>query len=87
MTIAPDTRLHLIGGTLFAVVTLAIILWGKHLGIGSAIIVAAVVFGWAVERYQAIRHEGLPDRKDWIATSVPGVLFGAAVQLAEWWFR
>lgn len=77
-----DKKLHLLGGLLFAAGAAAMFATARWLGPGYAIVFSSVVMGWAVERYQAIRREGTPDKLDWLCSSLPGVLAGAALEMA-----
>lgn len=36
-----------------------------------ALAVAGPLFGWALERYQAIRREGVASKRDIVATAIP----------------
>lgn len=76
-----DKQLHLMGGAMFAAGASAVLLIGKYVGPGIAISAACLVMGWGVERYQAIRREGTPSKWDWAATSAPGVVAGALLEL------
>lgn len=81
MNIGLDKQVHLKLGLLFAICGAADHALVIHAGPGYALMLSAVVMGWAIERYQAIRREGTPDKKDWIASSMPGVSLGAAIEL------
>ena len=43
-----------------------------------SVALAGPLFGWGIERYQAIRREGFPDRADMIATAAPFEVIAAA---------
>lgn len=86
MKIAPDKIAHLKYGSLAALFFLIMLALGPRIGLGYTIVLASVVMGWGVERYQAIRHEGTPSKADWFASSLPGVLLGLAVQFRVWGF-
>lgn len=81
MKVSPDKRLHLVYGSGVALFLLALL--AAPLGIGTAVAAGSVCIGWGVERYQAIRHEGTADRMDWLASSLPGVLLGAGIEVAK----
>lgn len=86
MNIAPDKLRHLKWGSAFALGIGATLMISRYVSPGVAIIVAGIVMGWAVERYQAVRHEGTPDKADWIATAMPAALLGFGVEVVRWLF-
>ena len=45
-----------------------------------ALAVGAVGMGWSLERYQAIRREGVANYSDMLASALPGLLLAAAWQ-------
>jgi hypothetical protein len=75
-----DTHLRLLYGTGVALFLLAMLLAAPRIGAGSAVAFGSLLIGWGVERYQAIRHEGTPDNKDRLASLLPGLLLGAAIE-------
>lgn len=78
-----DKRLHLLAGMLFVAGLAATLAMARWLGWGYALIASSVVMGWTVERYQAIRREGVPSAADWLCSSLPGVLAGAVLEAAQ----
>lgn len=76
-----DRLTHLKLGTLFLLGTAGVLIIAHNIGNGIAIAVAAIVMGWGIERYQAIRHEGEASKADWAASSAPGVLAGIAYEV------
>lgn len=79
----PDKVMHLKLGLLWSVLALMMVLAGKYVGVGQAIIAGSVVNAWGVERYQAIRMEGTPCRMDMLASALPGILLGAAIAVFD----
>lgn len=79
--LARDKLVHLALGLLFAVGAAAVMVVGLLVGPGLAVALASLGMGWGVERYQAIRREGTADNLDWLASSAPGVLLGAGIEL------
>lgn len=65
------TKLHLYGGLVaaFALVLLLFIAHNWHPA--AALAVAGPLFGWGIERYQAIRREGVAGWRDIVATALP----------------
>lgn len=81
MTIPEDTRLHLIGGLIVAVALVALLELGSRAHPALAVAVAGPLFAWGVERYQAIRRAGTPEKRDLIATALPFEVVAAALWL------
>ena len=77
---APDKRLHLKLGTALAVGMLADLLLAIYVSGPLALAVGAVGMGWSLERYQAIRREGVANYSDMLASALPGLLLAAAWQ-------
>ena len=78
--LAPDERLHLIGGTCMALVLAGLFLLVPHIGPGLTLAVGSVVFAVGVEGYQHVRREGDADALDAALSAAPGVLVGIV-----WW--
>lgn len=83
MNLRPDLKLHLIYGAGIVVYLALILTLARVTSNGVAIGLGSAIAGWAVERYQAIRHEGEASTSDWIASSLPGVVAGLALALWE----
>lgn len=65
-----DTKDHLIGGTLVALaLTFFIALSKIHPALSLAL--AGPLFGWGVDRYQAIRRAGAFEYRDIVNTAIP----------------
>lgn len=71
MQIAQDTEMHLYGGLVVAIALAALIGLASFTHPSVALAVAGPLFGWGVERYQAIRREGAVEKRDMIATALP----------------
>lgn len=76
-----DTRMHLAGGLIVAVAFVVLIEIARFAHPALAVAIAGPLFAWGVERYQAVRRAGTPDRRDLIATALPF----EAVAAALWW--
>lgn len=81
--LATDTRLHLIGGTAaLAGVLLVVALW-IHVHPSVALLIGGGLFAWGIERYQAIRREGMAERRDLLATWFPFMVAAAVAALLD----
>jgi hypothetical protein len=69
--VSPDKRAHLMWGTAAALATVALLLAAQHIGGPAAVALAGPVVGWALERYQAVRREGVASWADAVATAAP----------------
>jgi hypothetical protein len=81
MTLPEETRMHLLGGLIVAVALVVLIELGRRTHPALAVAIAGPLFAWGVERYQAIRRAGTPEKRDLIATAAPFELVAAAL----WW--
>lgn len=81
MVIPEDTRMHLIGGLVVSVALVALIELGRRTHPALALAIAGPLFAWGVERYQAIRRAGTPEKRDLIATALPFEVLAAVL----WW--
>lgn len=79
MNIAHDTKQHLIGGSIVAFALACFICIAKFYDHGLAIAVAGPLFGWGVERYQAIRRNGAFEYRDILHTAIPFEVLAVAV--------
>lgn len=77
---APDIRMHLKLGAALALGMLADLLIALHVSGPLAMALGAVGMAWGVERYQAIRREGVASRSDMLASALPGLLLAAVWQ-------
>lgn len=81
MNLPEDILRHLKGGALAAAV-LAVLLALSHLVHPAlALALCGPLFGWGVERYQEIRREGVPSKRDIVATAIPFEILAAVVWL------
>lgn len=71
MDLAPDTEMHLYGGLAVSVALAALIGLASFTHPAVSLAVAGPLFGWGVERYQAIRRSGAAEKRDLIATALP----------------
>lgn len=71
MNLPADFLLHLKGGTLAAVAMVALLLIAVLINPPLALALAGPLFGWGIERYQAIRREGVASKRDIVATAIP----------------
>ena len=76
-----DIKDHLVGGLLTAFALWIFIIGSQHWGSAVVIALAGPVFGWAVERYQAIRRAGVFDYRDLVATAIPFELLALSIWL------
>lgn len=65
------TLLHLQGGLIAAIALTVLVEMAIHLHPALAVAVGGWLFGWGIERYQAIRREGDPSKRDIVATAAP----------------
>lgn len=79
MDIAHDSKQHLIAGTIVAVALACFICIAKYVDHGLAIAVAGPLFGWGVERYQAIRRAGAFEYRDILHTAIPFEVLALAI--------
>lgn len=73
-------RKHLIGNMLAAGTLGVLILIAIYLHPALAMAACGFVFPWAIERYQAIRHEGTPSKRDIVLGAIPFEIIAVA-----WW--
>mgnify|MGYP000311246484 CR=1 FL=1 len=71
MDLSRDTEMHVYGGLVVAIALAALIGLSTFTHPSVALAVAGPLFGWGVERYQAIRRAGAVERRDMIATALP----------------
>lgn len=76
-----DSLTHLKWGGAAAVALFLLLAVAKFIHPAAALALAGPLFGWAVERYQAVRREGFASARDMVATAVPFEL----AALAWWW--
>lgn len=79
---APDKRLHLIGGFGLLLLLAAVLYAGRALGYGWALALGCTALALGVEWYQRFRREGTFSLTDAAWSAAPGVLAGAAWELA-----
>ena len=77
--IPKDKLLHLGMGVGSTIVLAAI----HFLSVGWAVAIGGIVFGVFYEFQQWYRKEGQPDAWDAIATALPGIVAGAALELLK----
>lgn len=65
------TILHLQGGLIAALALVCLLAVAHYSHPALAVAVAGPLFGWGIERYQAIRREGTPDNRDILTTAAP----------------
>lgn len=65
------TKLHLYGGLIAAVALAGLLAIAHYLHPALALAIAGPMFGWGIERYQAIRREGVADWRDIVSTALP----------------
>jgi hypothetical protein len=68
---ADDKIKHMIGGAAAALAMGVLLLIAKFAHPALACAIAGPVFGWGIERYQAIRREGVASRADILYTAAP----------------
>lgn len=83
--IAADKVLHLKGGVLVAALLACVVVVAQLCGSGWAVVLGSVALAWGVERYQAIRREGVASDGDMVASALPGVLLGVAIEVWMAW--
>jgi len=77
--IAKDKQQHLLMGAACTAV-----LWAIHfLPVWAAVVIGGVLFAVFYEVQQWYRKEGQPDAWDAIATALPGVVAGVALELLK----
>jgi hypothetical protein len=77
-----DKQLHLIGGFGLVALLAAVLYAGRALGYGWALALGCAALALGVEWYQRIRREGTFSLTDAAWSAAPGVLIGAAWELA-----
>lgn len=75
---APDLKLHLKYGVAVLAYLVVVLLVARHASEGIALALGAAALSWGVERYQAIRREGVASLKDAAHSAAPGVVAGLA---------
>ena len=80
-TLPPDIKLHLQLGLLLALMLAGVAWLARAAGPGWAVVAGSLALAWGVERYQAIRREGVASYKDMAASAAPGLALGLAVEL------
>lgn len=78
--IPADKKLHLKMGALVALIAPLILLAAQKLGPGYAVWIAGALIAVGVEVYQGYRKEGTPSKSDAIASFIPSLIVGAAIQ-------
>lgn len=73
-------RKHLIGCLIAAGALGVLLLIGRYVHPALAMAVCGLVFPWAIERYQAIRKEGVASKRDMVLGAIPFEIIAAA-----WW--
>lgn len=71
MNLTDDIILHLKGGAIAAAAQVAVLLLAVLASAPLALALAGPLFGWGIERYQAIRREGVASKRDIVATAIP----------------
>lgn len=79
MMIKPDERLHLKWGTAAAVSLLAALLIGIYVHPSISLLAGGALLAWALERYQAVRREGVASVRDMGFTFAPFAVLAAIV--------
>lgn len=74
----PNLAAHLKWGAAAAIALLAAVLLGMYAHPSASLLIGGALMAWAVERYQAVRGEGVPSDLDMAATFAP---FGALALL------
>lgn len=71
---------HLKWGSAGAIGMVGLLVLALRVHPSVALAVGGVMLGWGVERYQAVRKEGVPSNADAVATAIP-----CWVAAAIWW--